>query len=216
LEAFSYSVAHDLRAPLRAIAGFSTILSNKYTDKLDEQGVDFLTRIQNQANRMGTLIEDLLKLSKFSQSSLNRSEVNLSRMANGILSNLRSHAPERNVAFKVQESVEAAADSVLIGVVLENLLSNAWKYTSKQPAAVIEFGHDLKAGHYFVRDNGAGFDMRMADKLFAPFQRLHSEADFPGHGIGLATVKRIIQRHGGRIWVESEQGKGTTFFFTLP
>lgn len=215
LEAFSYSVAHDLRAPLRAIAGFSAILSNKYAGELDEQGSDFLARIQAQAGKMGTLIDDLLRLAKFSRSTLNKTGVNLSKMAHGILSNLRSGAPERNVTFQVEEGVEVYADSVLAGVVLENLLSNAWKYTSKKDAAFIEFGQDKKTAACFVRDNGAGFDMQMADKLFAPFQRLHSEAEFPGHGIGLATVKRIIQHHGGRIWVESAMDRGTAFYFTL-
>ena len=216
LEAFSYSVAHDLRAPLRAISGFSMILVNKYSDRLDDQGVDYLARVRNQADRMGTLIDDLLKLAKFSRSPLNRSEVHLSKLVHGILSNLRSGAPARDATFKVQENVDVIADSVLIGVVLENLLSNAWKYTSKQSETHIEFGHDTRANAYFVRDNGAGFDMAMADKLFAPFQRLHSDAEFPGHGVGLATVQRIIHRHGGRIWAESVVGKGTTFYFTLP
>jgi hypothetical protein len=215
LEMFSYSVAHDLRAPLRAISGFSGIVLDKYGNQLDTQGADFLRRVQAQAGRMGTLIDDLLKLAKFSQSPLNKSEVHLSKMANGILSNLRSADHERNVTFLVQQSLEAVADSVLIGVVLENLLSNAWKYTSKTNAGIIEFGRDEKSGAYFVRDNGAGFDMQLADKLFAPFQRLHTEAEFPGHGIGLATVKRIIHRHGGRIWAESTPGHGATFYFTL-
>jgi signal transduction histidine kinase/CheY-like chemotaxis protein len=215
LESFSYSVAHDLRAPLRAITGFSSIVSKKYAGKLDEQGADYLARVQTQASRMGVLIDDLLKLSRFSRSALNRSQINMSKLAQGILLHLRSTTPERDVTFKVQEGVEAEADPVLMGVVLENLLSNAWKYTSKQTAALIEFGRDAKTGTYFVRDNGAGFDMKLADKLFAPFQRLHTEAEFPGHGIGLATVQRIIHRHGGRIRAESEPGKGAAFYFTL-
>lgn len=214
LEAFSYSVAHDLRAPLRAISGFSGIVADKYAAKLEEQGADYLARIKAQAGKMSTLIDDLLKLSRLSRAALNRSPVNLTRIATNILETLRSSSPARNVTFKVQENLEASADPALIAVVLENLLSNAWKYSSKKEAAVIEFGRDPE-GKYFVRDNGAGFDMKMADRLFAPFQRLHTDAEFPGHGVGLATVQRIILRHGGRIWAESAVDKGTTFFFTL-
>ena len=218
LEAFTYSVSHDLRAPLRHIAGFASILEEDYGETLDEKVREFLVKIQVRTQVMGTMMEDLLRLSKISRAELMPRLVNLSPMVREIASRLSAGAPERQVDWHIAERIEAKADPGLIQLALENLLSNAWKYSSRCPQARIEFGvrtPDEGPKQYYVRDNGAGFDMELAHKLFQPFNRMHSQEEFPGSGIGLATVRRIIERHGGRIWAESAPGQGATFHFTL-
>ena len=218
LESFSYSVSHDLRTPLRAIDGFSRILLEDYADKLDADGRDNLRRVCAASQRMGQLIDDLLNLSRVTRSEMRRCPVNLSETAAQISAELRAASPLRAVACHVQPGLAAEGDPNLLRVVLENLLGNAWKFTAKQPAPVIEFGTTERHGTpaFFVRDNGAGFNMAYAGKLFGAFQRLHAATEFPGTGIGLATVQRIIHRHGGRIEAESAPGQGATFYFTLP
>jgi signal transduction histidine kinase len=218
LEAFSYSVSHDLRAPLRTIDGFSQILLEDYADRLDEEGEDYLGRVRAASQHMDNLIDDLLDLSRVSRGPLRRETVDLSALAMGIIDELRRSQPEREVEFVIEEGIVAFADANLLAVALENLLGNAWKFTFKQPHARIEFGsvpHEGGTRAYFVRDDGAGFDMAYADKLFGAFQRLHGSEEFEGTGIGLATVQRIVRRHGGRVWAEGEVGQGATFFFTL-
>jgi two-component system NtrC family sensor kinase len=217
LEAFSYSVSHDLRAPLRTITGFSKVLIEDYQDKLDAEANSSLQRICVAAARMSQLIDDLLKFAQTARSELTRTKVNLSELAQDIVSQLQSADPKRPVTIIVAPSLVVDADSALLRVVLENLLGNAWKYTSKQPSSHIEFGTQSQHSQtiYFVRDNGAGFNMEHASRLFAPFKRLHDDREFPGTGIGLATVQRIIRRHGGQIWADSEVGNGATFYFRL-
>ena len=218
LEAFSYSVSHDLRSPLRAIDGFSQILLEDYRDKLDAEGLDSLQRVRAASQRMGRLIDDLLQLSRYARSELRQASVDLSALVCAVADDLQRLAPERRVDFVIADNVVAMADPTLIRVVLENLLGNAWKFTAKQPAAKIEFG-TLRVGDesaFFVRDNGAGFDMDYAPKLFNAFERLHSIAEFPGTGIGLANVQRLIRRHSGRVWAEGKVSEGATFYFTLP
>jgi len=217
LEAFSYSVSHDLRAPLRRIDGFSKILLDKYADRLDETGRDYLARVRNAAVHMGRLIDDMLNLSRVGRREMQRMPVDLSDLAASILAELHQREPERQVRAEVQPGLQVIGDAGLLRIALENLLGNAWKFTGKTPEARIEMGATSQEGArvYYVRDNGAGFDMRYTDKLFSSFQRLHSEEEFPGTGIGLAIVQRIIARHGGRIWAEGEEGKGATFYFTL-
>ncbi len=217
LEAFAYSVSHDLRAPLRAIEGFSHILLNKYGGVVDETGQDYLRRVRAASQRMGELIEDMLTLSRVSRSELKREDVNLSDLARAVAADLRQRSPGRSVQFTIVPHVVAHADPHLMRVVLENLLGNAWKFTSKRGEARIEFGAEKRDGRlvFFVRDNGAGFDMAFVDKLFGAFQRLHSTAEFPGSGIGLASVKRIIHRHGGQVWAEGVVDRGATFYFSL-
>ena len=217
LEAFSYSVSHDLRAPLRSIDGFSQALLEDYENKLDAQGRDYLTRIRTSTRLMAELIEDLLKLSRITRTDMDIVPVNLTRMARSIIDELQKSHPQRIVNIKIAGSLEDSADPRLIRIVLENLLGNAWKFTEKKTVAEIEFG-STKQDHkkvYFIRDNGAGFDMEYADKLFAPFQRLHNVDEYPGTGIGLATVRRIINRHGGTVRAEGLPGHGATFYFTL-
>jgi signal transduction histidine kinase len=219
LEAFSYSVAHDLRAPLRGINGFSRALLEDYGDKLDAEGKEHLERVASAAQRMGQLIDALLALSRVSRSELHREAVNLSRTADGVVKGLRSTTTsERAVEFVNEGEVIANGDPVLLRAALENLLGNAWKFTSGCTAARITFGAAEQDGGrvYYVQDNGAGFDMAYADKLFTPFQRLHQASEFAGTGIGLATVQRIVHRHGGRIWATGAVGQGATFRFTLP
>lgn len=218
LEAFSYSVSHDLRAPLRSIDGFSQALLEDYPDRLDERGGDYLRRVRVAAQRMGELIDDLLALSRVGRAELRWDSVALSAMAEEIAGELSRRDPGRTVDFDIDEGLEARADGRLIRAALENLFENAWKFTSNVPHATIAFGAAKGDGTlvYFVRDNGSGFDMRYADKLFHPFQRLHSDADYPGTGIGLATVHRIVERHGGRVWAEGAVGKGATISFTIP
>lgn len=217
LETFSYSVSHDLRAPLRAIDGFSQALSEDYAAQLDEQGQDYLQRVRAATQRMGQLIDDILNLSRITRSEMRQQQVNLSLLVETIAQELRQTQPQREAEFVIAPNLIAKGDPHLLQVALENLMGNAWKFTQKQAQATIEFGltrqNDQPA--YFIRDNGVGFDMAYAHKLFGPFQRLHTRNEFEGSGIGLATVQRIIQRHGGRIWVESAVGQGTTFYFTL-
>jgi signal transduction histidine kinase len=213
LESFSYSVAHDLRAPLRAIDGFSQALLEDYAAKLDEHGRDYLNRVRGAAQRMGALIDDLLALSRLSRSEMKLERINLSQLGREVAAELSKRDPERAVDFRIDEGLTARADARLVRVALENLLGNAWKFTSKKPAAHIELG--ARNGSFFVRDDGVGFDMAHAEKLFGAFQRLHAVRDFEGTGIGLATVARIVHRHGGRVWAEGAVGQGATFFFTL-
>lgn len=217
LEAFSYSVSHDLRAPLRTMMGFSNILLEDHATSLTEEGRLTLGRIVGAAKKMGQLIDGLLDLSRLTRTDLLESEVNLSLIAGETLAELQAHNPDRKVTCVIAPNLTVKGDARLLRAAIGNLLSNAWKFTEKQPEARIEFGALEKDGKltYQVRDNGAGFDMRHVDKLFGTFQRLHSAQEFQGTGIGLATVKRIIQRHGGQIWAEAELNKGATFFFRL-
>ena len=220
LEAFSYSVSHDLRAPLRAIDGFSQALLEDCAAQLPEQGRQYLDRVRAAAQRMAELIDDLLELSRVSRAEVRRDRVELSEMFEAIVAQLRERDPERSVDVRVQREVIARVDRRLFRIVLENLVGNAWKFTAKTAAAEIEFGaraeHDGGGPVYFVRDNGAGFDMAYANRLFGAFQRLHSDKEFAGTGIGLATVQRIIVRHGGTIWVDAAVDRGATFQFTVP
>jgi signal transduction histidine kinase len=218
LESFSYSVSHDLRAPLRSMDGFSQALLEDYSDKLDDEGRDYLKRIQDSAGNMAQLIDDMLELSRLTRVSMRLGTVNLSELAESIAAELKKAQPKRHVEVSIAPGLVAYGDAKLLRVVLENLLDNAWKFTAKIPHARIEGGITEHDGRevYFVRDNGAGFDMAYADKLFVPFQRLHRTTEFPGTGVGLATVKRLIHRHGGEVWAEGEVGKGATFYFTLP
>lgn len=215
LEAFNYSVSHDLRAPLRGVTGFSEALLEDYGDQLDEAGRHYVARIQAAAQRMGDLIDDLLDLSRLSRADMKPSQVNLSELAADVAADLGQHHKDRKVEFRLEPDLQAQGDPRLLKVVLENLLSNAWKFTQHKEEAVVAFGQ-ARDGSYCVRDNGAGFDMRYAGKLFSPFQRLHSPNEFEGSGIGLATVQRIIHRHGGTLWAESEVDQGAAFYFTLP
>jgi light-regulated signal transduction histidine kinase (bacteriophytochrome) len=218
LEAFSYSVSHDLRAPLRSIDGFSQALLEDYGGRLDDTGQDFISRIRAATQRMGNLIDDLLTLSRVTRSSIRMESVNLSQLARRIATELQQGCPERRVEFEIAPDLRAYGDTHLLQVVLENLLNNAWKFTAKQSQPIVTVGQsqsDNGSPIYFVRDNGAGFDMAYVDKLFSPFQRLHGMQDFPGNGIGLATVQRIIHRHGGRVWAEGVIDRGATFYFTL-
>jgi PAS domain S-box-containing protein len=218
LEAFSYSVSHDLRAPLRSIEGFSNALLEDYAPKLDEIGRDYVQRIGAASKRMSALIDALLDLARVARGDISRTSVNLSEMAQEIAEELKQGTGGRDVTFRINPGLECRGDANLLRVVLENLLSNAWKFTSGKSVATITFDSILDRGEtvFFVRDTGAGFDMAYADRLFGAFQRLHSTREFPGTGIGLATVRRIINRHGGRVWAESKEGEGAAFFFTLP
>ena len=216
LDAFAYSVSHDLRAPLRSLAGFSEVLLEDYADVLDETGRSYLRRIEANADRMARMIDDLLDLSRATRVELRRKQVDISELAWDVIAELRDAYPEREVQARVADGLTAGGDAHLIRLVLRNLLGNAWKFTARSEPAVIEVdgtGPDRQV--IVVRDNGAGFDMRYAAKLFDPFQRLHSTSDFEGTGIGLAIVHRIVHRHGGRIWAEGEVGNGAAFFFTL-
>ena len=217
LESFSYSVSHDLRAPLRSMDGFSQALLKYYDDKLDDRGKDYLRRIRESAQRMGQLIEDILNLSKLGRADFQIQEVDLSAMVEKIASELKKSEPCRDVRFTIDPEIRADCDPSLIRLALENLIQNSWKYTSKHPTARIQFGatRDAELPVYFIKDDGAGFDMAFIDKLFNPFQRLHLESDFSGTGVGLASVKRIIQRHGGDVWAQGEIEKGATIYFTL-
>lgn len=217
LEAFSYSVSHDLRAPLRSIDGFSLALLEDCADQLDATGIGHLKRVRVATGRMSELIDDLLEFSRVTQAALHCARVDLSDMAQEIISELRTREPGRRVTAVVQERLVAHADGRLLRIVLENLLGNAWKFTAKKGEARIEVGVEPRDADlaYFVRDNGAGFDMAFASRLFAPFQRLHTTDEFPGTGVGLATVHRIIGRHGGRVWAEGAVDRGAAIFFTL-
>jgi len=217
LDAFAYSVSHDLRAPLRSIDGFSQVLLEDYAEQLDEAGRDSLRRVRAASQRMGTLIDDLLKLARVTRVEMRSELVDLSGMARDIAAELQRTDAGRQVEFVIAPGLNARADPPLLRVALENLLRNSWKYTAKQPRPRVEFGSiEANGGQAFlVRDNGAGFDMKYMDKLFGVFQRLHSAAEFEGTGVGLATVRRIITRHGGRIWAEGAVDQGATFYFTL-
>jgi two-component system, NtrC family, sensor kinase len=217
LEAFSYSVSHDLRAPLCSIDGFSQALLEDQLERLDAQGQHHLRRVRAAAQRMAELIDDLLELSRVGRTELRRSEVDLSALALEVLGELQRAEPERVVELAVEPGLLVSVDRRLMKIVLENLLGNAWKFTRKVSAPRIEVGltHSEHGPSYFVRDNGAGFAMSYADKLFRPFQRLHTEAEFPGTGIGLATIHRVIDRHGGAVWAQGEIDRGAAFFFTL-
>ena len=217
LEAFAYSVSHDLRAPLRSINGFSQALLDDYGPMLDDGGQEYLRRVCGASQRMGQLIDDLLKLSRITRVEMRRERVSLSEAARALASELMQSQPDRRVDFAIEEGVTAYGDGQLLRTAMGNLLDNAWKFTGNRPSARIEFGvrQEEDGPVYYVRDDGAGFDMAYADKLFLPFQRLHSSEEFPGTGVGLATVQRIIQRHGGRIWAEGALGIGATFHFTL-
>ncbi|MFV1997223.1 MAG: PAS domain S-box protein [Acidiferrobacterales bacterium] len=217
LESFSYSVSHDLRAPLRAIDGFSLAVLEDSADRLNAESRDNLERVRRGAQRMSVLIDDVLQLSRVTRQEIRREKVQLSIMASEVLGGLEESEPDRKVKQTVASGINVEGDSHLLQIVLDNLLGNAWKYTGKAENPEIEFGVTRQDGEnvYFVKDNGVGFDMRYADKLFGAFQRLHTEEDFPGTGVGLATVRRILHRHGGRIWVEAEEGQGATFYFAL-
>ena len=217
LEAFSYSVSHDLRAPLRSIDGFSQALLEDYASQLDHQGKDYLRRVRAATQRLAELIDDLLGLARVTRAELRTERVDLTTLARSIAAELRQREPEHPVEFVCADGASAQGDPRLLRVVLENLLGNAWKFTVNRPHARIEFGAAENDGRsvYFVRDNGAGFDMAYANKLFGAFQRLHATTEFPGTGIGLATVQRIIHRHGGRVWAEGAVNQGATFYFTL-
>jgi PAS domain S-box-containing protein len=217
LEAFSYSISHDLRAPLRGIDGFSQALLEDYSDRLDDAGKQHLERVRFGAQRMAALIDDLLELSRITRAEIQRQPIDLSEIARSVTQELSRQAPTRHVVFVIAPGLQAEADARLMRTVLENLLGNAWKFTSRCPQARIEFGRTQANGisAFFVRDNGAGFDPAYASRLFEAFQRLHAAAEFPGTGVGLASVQRVIQRHGGRVWAKSAVNQGATFFFTL-
>jgi light-regulated signal transduction histidine kinase (bacteriophytochrome) len=219
LEAFGYSVSHDLRSPLRTIDGFSQIVLEDYGSKLGEVGKEALGRVRLAAQKMSQLIDDMQALSRLARRDMQRATVDLSREVRQAMNELRRKDPERLVEWVIAKEVEVQGDGRLLQTVMWNLLSNAWKFTRKQSQAKIEFGVEKEEKNgkkvYFVRDNGAGFDMAYVDKLFKPFERLHTEREFEGSGIGLAIVKRIIERHGGSIWAVGEVGKGATLYFTI-
>jgi signal transduction histidine kinase len=223
LESFSYSVSHDLRAPLRVIDGFSLAIIEDYKDKLDDVGKEYLERIRYNTIRMGQLIDDLLKLSRVTRYNLDKTEIDLSKISRDMTERLKKQKPERNVNFNIQSGLYAYGDYNLIKIVMENLIGNAWKFTRKQSHAIIEIGRlnhneeedDEDRQIFYIKDNGVGFDSDHAQRLFGAFQRFHEKEDFEGSGIGLATVKRIISRHNGKIWAESRKGNGATFYFEL-
>jgi len=217
LEAFNYSVVHDLCAPLQRICGFTRALQEQYAGRLDLDGMDYLERIYKSSRHMNELIDALLQLSQLSYLNLKREVVDLSELVSDTVSDLRQGTPERRAEFVIQPRIRTFGDANLLEIAMRNLLRNAWKFTSMRDATYIEFGaRELAADKAcFVRDNGIGFDMTNSERMFHAFQRLHNSADFPGNGIGLTTVQRIINRHGGRIWAEGEVDKGATFYFTL-
>jgi light-regulated signal transduction histidine kinase (bacteriophytochrome) len=215
LEAFSYSVSHDLRTPLQSILGFSELLLGDFSNHLDEQSQYYIERVRAGCLRMAQIIDDMLKLARVTQSEIRKERVDLTALAKSIASTLALTQPQRPVKFVIADRLVATGDAGLLRAVLENLLGNAWKFTGKKSQPLIEFGCTEPLSIYFVRDNGTGFNMADVDKLFVAFQRLHTFNDFPGTGIGLATVQRIIRRHGGRIWAEAVVGEGATFYFTL-
>ena len=216
LESFSYSVAHDLRAPLRSIDGFSQLLLEECSQALSDSGRRYLGVVRDSARHMGRLIDDLLQLSRVTRGELQRDHVDLTALAHAAVERLRTQAPDRNVAVSIEDGLKCFGDARLLGIVLDNLLGNAWKYTGRRAEATIAFGRAVDGERaFFVRDNGAGFDMRYADKLFGVFERLHGAHEFEGTGIGLATVRRIVDRHGGRVWGHGEIDSGATFHFTL-
>lgn len=218
LNAFTYSASHDLRAPVRSVLGFGEALKEEYSDRLDDQGLDYLNRILKAGRLMTELIDDLLSLSRVTQATLEFVPVDLTAIARTIASELQEHSPDRSVVFDIQDGVAAKGDPHLLRVVMDNLLGNAWKYTSGRTEAHIEFGSVVHGEHRrcFVRDNGVGFDMTYADRLFRPFQRLHSLGEFEGNGIGLATVRRIVERHLGTAWGQAALDEGAEFWFEIP
>jgi signal transduction histidine kinase len=217
LEAFSYSVSHDLRAPLRAIDGFSRVIEEEAGDRLPAEAADALQRVQAAARRMGGLIDDLLNLSRVTRSELRHEPVDLTALAGSVVQDLRARDPHRTVSVSIAPGLQATGDARMLRIVLDNLIGNAWKYTSRTPRACVSVTAEPEGGGlaFIVRDNGVGFDMQYAGKLFGAFQRLHSPAEFEGTGIGLALVQRIVTKHGGRISAEAEPGRGATFRFTL-
>jgi light-regulated signal transduction histidine kinase (bacteriophytochrome) len=217
LETFSYSVSHDLRAPLRSIDGFSQALLEDYGKTLDQNGKEYLQRVRKATQRMEQLIDDMLRLSRLTRVEMTMQKVDLSPIATTIIDDLKKTDLGRKVTFIIDENLIAEGDANLLHILLENLLGNAWRFTKKRKQAEIEFGKTQQGKEtvFFVRDNGAGFDMKYANKLFIPFQRLHDDTDYPGTGIGLGIVSRIIHRHNGRIWTEAEENKGATFYFTI-
>ena len=217
LESFSYSVSHDLRAPLRSIEGFRQILVEECSERLNDEGRTYLHHIGEATQQMDQLIDDLLGLARLTRTEITRTDVDLSALVHRVVDRLRVADPQRAVSVSVEEDVIANGDAGLLAIVLENLLGNAWKFTANREHTSIAFGCELQGGvrTYFVRDNGAGFDMAHAAKLFEPFQRLHSRGEYEGTGIGLATVQRIVNRHGGRVWAEGRVDGGATFFFTV-
>jgi light-regulated signal transduction histidine kinase (bacteriophytochrome) len=216
-ESFAYTVSHDLRAPIRVIEGFTRIVREDYGHLLDRVGNDHLDRVLGAAARMNHMIDALLALARLSSQPLARQRVDLSRLAQHVLDDLCKHTPQRRIEWRVMPELSTQGDPTLLRLVLENLLGNAWKYSARRDVAQIEFGCAPQGDRqvYFISDNGAGFDMRFADRLFGPFQRLHSAAEFQGTGVGLASVQRIVRRHGGEIWAEAEVDRGATFYFTL-
>ncbi len=217
LEAFTYSVSHDLKAPLRTLDGFSEAVIDEYGNRLDEKGVEYLTRVRGASQHMSRLIDDMLKLSRISQAEMNLEKVDLSEIAQSIIDELKAGQPERQVEFIIPGHISVNGDKRLLKIAMRNLLENAWKFTSKCSLSRIEVGETRMSGTevYFIRDNGVGFDMKYSDKLFQAFSRLHSSKEYNGTGIGLAIVQRVIHRHGGRIWADAEIARGATFFFTL-
>jgi light-regulated signal transduction histidine kinase (bacteriophytochrome) len=218
IESFSYSVSHDLRAPLRSIDGFSQILLEDYKKTLDDTGRNYLERIRKATQNMGQLIDDMLKLSRVTSANLRLEPLDLSNIFREIIKKFQENDPARIADIIIQEGIVIDGDSNLMHIALTNLIENAWKFTGKEAQPRIEFGNTYQAEKkvIFIRDNGVGFDMAYVGKLFGTFQRLHTTAEFQGTGIGLATVKRIITRHGGEVWAEGEVGCGATFYFTLP
>lgn len=215
LEAFSYSVSHDLRSPLRTIDGFSLALEEDYAEAVDDVGRDYIRRVRSGVQRMGQLIDALLQLSRITRAELTREPVNLSQLASSVAATLGEETAGNPITFRIEEGLHAEADARLVQVALENLLGNAVKFSGKVAEPIVEFGWDPTQSAWFVRDDGAGFDMYYAEKLFNAFHRLHGDKDFKGSGIGLATVARVIRRHHGRIWADSQVGHGATFWFTL-
>jgi PAS domain S-box-containing protein len=217
LESFIYSISHDLRAPIRHMSSFARFLLEDYAGKLDDQGKDYLKRINKGSDKMCKLVNDLLDLSRLSRQELSRTEVDMSALAASMVSGLREADSGRSVEISIEDGINASADQPLMEIVLSNLIGNAWKFTSKISKARIEFGTIEKGGKtvYYVRDNGAGFNFKYATKMFQPFHRLHSDEDFEGTGIGLAIVERVIRRHGGKVWAEGKVGKGASVCFTL-
>ena len=217
LDAFAYSVSHDLRAPLRSILGFTDVLEEDFREVLGEEGRSSLHRVRNAAKRMNELVVGLLELSRAATSDFQRVALDLTAMSEQVVQTLREAAPDRDVSVGIDRGMRCEGEPRLLRIVLGNLLENAWKFTSPSESPAIRVGVEGRNGEdvFFVEDNGVGFDMRYAEQLFVPFQRMHTEDEFPGTGIGLATVRRIVRRHGGRIWAESEEGKGTRFSFTL-
>ena len=217
LETFSYSVSHDLRAPLRGIDGFSDVLLRRFGDTLNDEAKGYLGRVKDAAGRMAVLIDDLLKLSRLTRREIERVKLDITALAESVVAALREREPDRQITVTIGTGMTAVADSVLLHTVLENLIGNAWKFTRKTPAAQIECGTFVDKGEavFFVRDNGAGFNMEYRDKLFGAFQRLHRTDEFEGTGIGLASVFRVLRRHGGRVWATGAVDNGATFYFTV-